>query len=436
MKQAAILASSRLQARLLQSVCLLLWLACLSLAQPLAAIAQGNEPTPLPPAAQEAVNKGILAAKIPDYLLAIRYFEEARKLAPDAPVIYLNMGLAESKIPGRELRAMAWFGAYLAAYPEAPNAAAVKEQIAVLEVRSQSNILRLIKTVQDAASQFSGETKENNLGEVVELWAKAGDFTSAFKTADLVQDDHNYGPYKSIAQWYIAKAQVEIGDIAGAQKAVDLIQDAYWKSTGQLAIAEAQIKAANSAGAQKTLASALKTVDLIQDADNKSSAQRYIAAAQAKAGDIAGAQKTVDLIGGISFKNIAQKAIAAVQAKAGITNAPNSTRQLTSDTQPPIQPVITVSDWLYKLDDLLNTETFLDLAGYLKSMPDLELAARASAAASLGASAAETLYGKSLPTDTPHNNPKKAFFLLSQTAMKIVSAQNVITGMLKQEASK
>lgn len=88
-----------------------------------------SAPAPLPPAAQEAVNKGIIAAKVPDYLLAIRHFEEARKLAPDAPVVYLNMGLAESRIPGRELRAMAWFGAYLAAYPDAPNAAAVKEQI-------------------------------------------------------------------------------------------------------------------------------------------------------------------------------------------------------------------------------------------------------------------------------------------------------------------
>ncbi|MGP1614723.1 MAG: tetratricopeptide repeat protein, partial [Pollutimonas bauzanensis] len=76
-------------------------------------------PAPLPPAAQEALNKGIIAAKVPDYPLAIRYFEEARKLAPDAPVVYLNLGLAESKIPSRELRAIAWFGVYLAAYPDA-----------------------------------------------------------------------------------------------------------------------------------------------------------------------------------------------------------------------------------------------------------------------------------------------------------------------------
>lgn len=72
------------------------------------------------------------------YLLAVRFFEEARKLAPEAPVIYLNLGLAESRIPGRELRAIAWFGAYLAANPTAPNAAAVKEQIAVLDVKTKA----------------------------------------------------------------------------------------------------------------------------------------------------------------------------------------------------------------------------------------------------------------------------------------------------------
>jgi hypothetical protein len=35
--------------------------------------------------AQQAINRGIIAAKQQDYLLAIRYFEEARKIAPDAP---------------------------------------------------------------------------------------------------------------------------------------------------------------------------------------------------------------------------------------------------------------------------------------------------------------------------------------------------------------
>jgi len=83
----------------------------------------------LPPDAQEAMKNGIIAAKQQDYLLAARYFQDARKIAPDSPEIFFNLGLAESKIPGRELRAIAWFGAYLASTTNAPNAAAVKDQI-------------------------------------------------------------------------------------------------------------------------------------------------------------------------------------------------------------------------------------------------------------------------------------------------------------------
>jgi hypothetical protein len=97
------------------------------------------------------------------------------------------MGLAESKIPGRELRAIAWFGAYLAANPNAPNAAAVKKQISVLEVRSQSNTSRFLKILEDAANQiqkskvwmedqwFVLDARRDNLLKVAALWQESGD---------------------------------------------------------------------------------------------------------------------------------------------------------------------------------------------------------------------------------------------------------------------
>ena len=98
---------------------LLTFLLCVSVALPYAAQAQTSAPAatpaPLAPEAQDALKKGIIAAQQQDYMLAIRYFQDARKLAPDDPEIYKDLGLAESKIPGRELRAIAWFGAYLTA---------------------------------------------------------------------------------------------------------------------------------------------------------------------------------------------------------------------------------------------------------------------------------------------------------------------------------
>jgi len=360
---------------------------------------QGNAPATLPPAAQEALNKGILAAKVPDYLLAIRYFEDARKTARDAPVILFNLGLAESRIPGRELRAMAWFGAYLASYPDAPNAAAVKDQIAVLDVKNQSNVSRLIKSMQDAASQIPYYSYE--MLEVAVLWANSGDIAVALNTADLIQDKTD----KSRAQALIANAQTEAGDITGAKtsltsalRTADLIPIEFNKSIAHSEIANAQAKAGDIAGARKT-------VDLLPNGHAKSYAQLAIAEAQTKVGDIAGAQKTMGSALE-TYKRIQDRSefsnemFASAHARAGIA-------------KPPIQTAIAVSDWLKKLDEHkeyynkcpLNTGPFLDLAGHLKPLP-------------------------------ASGDPKKIFTALRITAQDLICAQSEIAGMLKQQAKR
>jgi len=105
--------------------------------------ASASAAAPLAVEAQEAINKGIIAAKNQDYLLSIQYFQAARKIAPDAPEIYYDLGLAESKLPGRQLRAVAWFGAYLAANPTAANAAAMTKATA-----SSTRLPRITKSLK------------------------------------------------------------------------------------------------------------------------------------------------------------------------------------------------------------------------------------------------------------------------------------------------
>jgi tetratricopeptide (TPR) repeat protein len=220
--------------------------ACLSFPQPFAAVAQTNAPAPLPPAAQEALNKGIIAAKVPDYPLAIRFFEDARKLAPTAPVIFMSLGIAESKMPGRELRAIAWFGAYLAASPDAPNAAAVKEQIAVLEVKSQSDLSRLIKVVQDAAGQIREEPpptsmardKSYILNQVSMLWLAVGDTARAQKAAELIQTAN----WKDSAFENIANKQIKAGEVADASRTAGRIQSKDQRNKVQKAILDGAAK--------------------------------------------------------------------------------------------------------------------------------------------------------------------------------------------------
>ena len=326
----------------------------------------------LPPEAQAAMKKGVIAAQQQDYPLALRFFQDARKLAPDAPEVFYNLGLAESKIPGRELRAIAWFGAYLAANPTAPNATAVKEQMEVLDVKNQSNTSRFLKTVQAAANLIqdvfhrgwaqkdiaSEQAQSGNIAEaqktanliqnslpkskalieIAEAKIRAGDlagakktFATARKTADLIDTEPSHGiqtsaSLKADMQENITVAQAKSGDISGAQETAALILGKYMegrKSRAETAIAIAQIRVGDIAGAKKTLAAALKTAELIQT-EFKSEVQSAIAEVQAKAGDILGAQKTLVkaqqtavLIQEAYWKSLAESAVAKSQIKTG-----------------------------------------------------------------------------------------------------------------------
>jgi tetratricopeptide (TPR) repeat protein len=303
----------------------------------------------LPPAAQEAFDKGVTAAKLPDFPLAIRYFEEARKIAPEAPVIYLNLGIAESKIPGRELRAICWFSAFLAADPNSEKAAAVKEQIQLLEVKSQSNLSRLVKMLQDSP------IGKNYLRSIATLWAKAGDYQSAVRIALSITDNNS-------EIYDIAKIQAIAGDGSGALKTLELAKDKYGgfylsvaedmakngdRVSMETAIATArqrtdlitsasdknislgniawtQMVTDNKAGARETYKAALAVAESLSDIADKTNRQRYLACSQIQAEDIEGAKQTLllafknsELIGDPNRRASNQYDIVVCQAKSG-----------------------------------------------------------------------------------------------------------------------
>jgi tetratricopeptide (TPR) repeat protein len=164
---------------ILSALALLLWLGPTAAGQ----TPTQTAPAPLPPEAQQAYDKGLLAAQQQDFLLAIRYFEEARKAVPNNANILFNLGLAESKVPGRELRAIAWFGAYLALQPNAPHAAAVKKQINALDVKRESKVKQLIDSLKGMVRgllddpnpyEYSDGYREMARSVVATLYAIAG----------------------------------------------------------------------------------------------------------------------------------------------------------------------------------------------------------------------------------------------------------------------
>ena len=263
------------------------------------AAGQFASPAPASPRAMEAVKKGIVASKQQDYLLAIRYFQEARVQAPQSPEIFVNLGLAEANIPGRELRAICWFEAYLAANPGARNAAAVKEEIDALEVKNQSNLSRLIKLMEDEVGKMPAAHRSADLSDVAILWAKAGDLAAAGRIADGIGDT----AYKSRAWQVIAYAQVATGNIAEAQKIADRIEDPLYKSRALQAVASAQAAAGDWPCAKQPFLAAQEPIDLIVDLPARDRAEAELSATESDAGYSSMGFKTANLIQDPSLKH-------------------------------------------------------------------------------------------------------------------------------------
>lgn len=256
------------------------------------AFGQFAPPASPPPEAIDAVKRGIIASRQGDPLLAIRYFQEARIKAPQAAEVFVNLGLAESSIPGRELRAICWFEAYLAAHPNARNAAVVKEQINVLTVKSHGNLSHLIRLLEADVAHMPAVNQPADFSDVAIFWAKAGDIAAARRTTDLIMD----AAYKSRALEAVAGAQAEAGDIANARQTADLIEVPIYRIRALQAIASIQSDSGDFLGGDKTFLAAQDAIELIHDSYNKDHAQAELTSAQADAGYILRARKTANLI--------------------------------------------------------------------------------------------------------------------------------------------
>jgi len=202
-----------------------------------------------PPEIDPIMKLGIEAAQKKDYLQAINFFEEAQKISPNTADVYYNLGLAESQIPGRELRAMAWFGAYLVANPNASNKDAIKEQIASLDEKSLNTIAALMKFWMEANEKRdqTQDAKDDTLWRSANLWTSAGDLVHAKEAlAKMSQPlDRVLNP--------IAFLQIKNGDYAGARETNKLIQTEKWQLAIDFEIAIAQRVAGDIAGSDKTI---------------------------------------------------------------------------------------------------------------------------------------------------------------------------------------
>lgn len=122
--------------------------------------------------------EGLRQSRAENFTAAATYFEAALRDEPTSPLLLYNLALAEAEIPGRELRAMCWLGAFLAARPDTAAKPDIIAQIEVLRRLSRENIDRLIALYTHAGSQVPDdriEYKQSVAFKTAALWLQADD---------------------------------------------------------------------------------------------------------------------------------------------------------------------------------------------------------------------------------------------------------------------
>ncbi len=199
-------------------------------------IARAAEMTPQ---AKDVFEKGLAAAGQKEWSVAADNFNKAWKIHKQSkpePEIVFNWGLAESKIPGRELRAVALFNLYLAIAGEnAANREDVRKEKVLLEVREEARLKQLFAQAKKFVPQLQGSddlrrrihaTGYDSKGTIASFrryayqrvalaQARAGDFTGAVQTADLTKIPPQ--PYVDIIKSPESEHRDVIADIAKMQ---------------------------------------------------------------------------------------------------------------------------------------------------------------------------------------------------------------------------
>ena len=309
----------------------------------------------LPPDEQAAVDRTLAALNQGDFATAGTCFQTFRN-ADDKAAMRKSLGEAEAKIPGRELRAIDWLGAYLADEPRAPDRDASCAEIGVLNATSRARIEQLVQSNEDAVLKLPPVGRDENLREIVRLWAELREDDHALRTIDLIQGDGSksdalsslievqttrieiqYGsipiaemrarlesaqklagripiansrsyPLYHVAFGYlaIARRQTRDGDFVGVRESVAVAQkmaatlDGEWRAeamggsaTAEIGLARAQVKRGDAANARKTLVQAAEAAEAVNRPNEKFDLLRDLADAQIRAGDLPGARQSL-----------------------------------------------------------------------------------------------------------------------------------------------
>ena len=196
-----------------------------------------------------ALDRGLDAVKRGNWDTAIRHFDDARADAPYAPEVLRSLALAHDRAGGRDIPAVIWYRAYLAAAPKAGDVPTVRARIAQLAARVQANAHRLrSEGLNLARSVLPAESDESSASSVVKARLAVSDIAGARLAAQKA------GKYSiDYCRMYVAKAQVKLGDLPGARVTVAPMKASWQKDSVLAAIAGKQLERGDVAGARQTL---------------------------------------------------------------------------------------------------------------------------------------------------------------------------------------
>jgi hypothetical protein len=152
-----------------------------------------SEPPPQVARGLDALAKG-------DYQTADDDFRDA--VQSSGPEAYHAIGTAEAAIPGRELHAMCWLAAYLAAEPHAANAAEVRAAIAALEAKRREKTFLLLQCLANAPVTSANpaenrpqwdngptraeDARDETMRNLASSWDATGDFDTGRRIVGII----------------------------------------------------------------------------------------------------------------------------------------------------------------------------------------------------------------------------------------------------------
>lgn len=294
------------------------------------------QPVNLAPDVQEAMKKGLAAAKQQDWNSAIKYFKEAQGKAPLEPAVIFNLALAYDKAGGREFPSLIWYKAYLILGPGAANAGQVRQRMAELEVKIKADINKFIAKAKEAILLLSTRDAADNCEYILFAQFNIDDLTGMVATARSIRGHAAYkAPSYSLVAEILTKAgqveqakqlaeelrelgekqdiadgldvpiwskkrnavlmqvlwsQAEGKDFQGAKATLESIQDSALRNLARVTLARFLAESGNIAQA-KEIAAQIDKIDYVRQA----AAYAIISELEAKAADLSGAKNSLEL---------------------------------------------------------------------------------------------------------------------------------------------